>query len=72
MEFWLLENEVKYREPMQLFHNLGNGTFDEIADRAGLNNGPLKSRRGTAFGDLNDDGDLDAVVFNAAGPPPCF
>src|SRR5208337_399003 len=68
----VLEDEVKYREPVQLFHNLGNGTFDEIADRAGLNNGPLKSRRGTAFGDVNNDGNLDVAVFNAAGPPSLF
>ena len=67
-----LENEVKYREPIQLFRNLGNGTFDEIADRAGLNDGPLESRRGTAFGDLINDGNLDVVVFNAAGPPSLF
>jgi len=67
-----LANEVKYREPIQLFRNLGNGTFDEIADRAGLNNGPLESRRGTAFGDVNNDGNLDIVVFNAAGPPSLF
>jgi hypothetical protein len=67
-----LENEVKYREPLQLFRNLGNGTFDEIADRAGLNDGPLQSRRGTALGDLNNDGHLDVVVFNAAGPPSLF
>ncbi|MGA2075517.1 MAG: CRTAC1 family protein [Terriglobia bacterium] len=67
-----LENEVKYREPIQLFRNLGNGTFDEIADRTGLNDGPLESRRGTAFGDVNNDGNLDVVVFNAAGPPSLF
>jgi enediyne biosynthesis protein E4 len=67
-----LENEVKYGEPIQLFRNLGNGTFEEIADRAGLNDGPLKSRRGTAFGDVNNDGNLDVIVFNAAGPPSLF
>jgi enediyne biosynthesis protein E4 len=67
-----LENEVRYREPILLFHNLGNGTFDEMADQAGLNDGSLKSRRGTAFGDVNNDGNLDVVVFNAAGPPSLF
>ncbi|HTD56683.1 MAG TPA: VCBS repeat-containing protein, partial [Silvibacterium sp.] len=67
-----LETEVKYREPLQLFRNLDGRKFEEIADKAGLNNGPLQSRRGTAFGDLNNDGNLDVVVFNAAGPPSLF
>jgi enediyne biosynthesis protein E4 len=66
------EDEVKYGEPLQLFRNLRNGTFVEIADQVGLNDGPLKSRRGTAFGDVNNDGNLDVVVFNAAGPPSLF
>jgi len=67
-----LETEVKYREPLQLFRNLGNGHFDDVADKAGLNSGPLQSRRGTAVGDINNDGNLDVVVFNANGPPSLF
>jgi hypothetical protein len=67
-----LPNEAKYREPLQLFRNLGNRTFEEIANAAGLNDGPLQSRRGTAFGDINNDGNLDFVVFNAAGQPSLF
>jgi len=67
-----VEDEPRYCEPLQLFRNLGNGTFEEIADRAGLNDGSLQSRRGTAFGDVNNDGNLDVVVFNAVGPPSLF
>ena len=67
-----LETEVKYREPLQLFRNIDGRRFEEIANKAGLNNGPLQSRRGTAFGDINNDGNLDIVVFNAAGPPSLF
>jgi hypothetical protein len=67
-----VQDEARYGEPLQLFRNLGNGSFEEIADRAGLNAGPLRSRRGTAFGDVNNDGNLDVVVFNAAGPPSLF
>jgi len=59
-----LENEVKYREPMQLFRNLGNGTFDEIADRAELNDGPLQSRRGTEIVEGQ------AIKRTLALPPP--
>jgi len=67
-----LPNEVPYAEPMQLFRNLGNKTFEEIAGSAGLNRGKLQSRRGTAFGDINNDGKLDMVVFNAGAPPSLF
>jgi hypothetical protein len=67
-----LPKEYKFAEPIQLFRNLGNLTFKEMADDAGLNNGPLHSRRGTAFGDINNDGKLDVVVFNVNGPPSVF
>jgi hypothetical protein len=67
-----LPGEVRYVEPMQLFRNKGDKTFDEVADAAGINSGPLKSRRGTAFGDINNDGKLDMVVFNVNGAPSLF
>jgi hypothetical protein len=67
-----LETEVKYREPLQLFRNLDGSKFEDIANQAGLNSGPLQSRRGTAIGDIDNDGNLDFVVFNADGPPSLF
>lgn len=67
-----LADEPSFAEPLQLFHNLGNRTFEEIANQSGLNSGVLHSRRGTAFGDVNNDGNIDAVVFNVAGPPSLF
>lgn len=67
-----LPDEPRFREPIQLFRNLGNRAFTEIADAAGLNDGELESRRGTAFGDINDDGKLDIVVFNVGAPPSLF
>lgn len=67
-----LPKEYKFAEPIQLFRNLGNLTFKEMADQAGLNNGPMHSRRGTAFGDINNDGNLDVVVFNVNAPPSVF
>lgn len=67
-----LANEVKFREPLQLFHNLQGQHFADVADQAGLNTGPLESRRGTAIGDIDNDGDLDFVVFNVNGPPSLF
>lgn len=67
-----IPGEARFAEPLQLFRNLGDRTFEEIADSAGLNDAPLRSRRGTAFGDINNDGNLDLAVFNVAGPPSVF
>jgi hypothetical protein len=63
---------VKYREPLLLYHNKGNRTFEEIAGPAGLNDGAMYSRRGVAFGDVNNDGNVDMVVFNVGAPPSLF
>lgn len=68
----VLENEVRFREPLQLFRNVQGRTLEDVAGPAGLNAGPLQSRRGTALGDINNDGNLDFVVFNADGPPSLF
>ncbi|MFP5229871.1 MAG: CRTAC1 family protein [Acidobacteriota bacterium] len=67
-----LVGQVKFREPIQLFRNLAGRSFEDVADEAGINAGPLQSRRGTAFGDVNNDGKLDFVVFNVDGPPSLF
>lgn len=63
---------VKYREPILLYHNKGDRAFDEIAGIAGLNDGPMYSRRGVALGDINNDGNIDMVVFNVGAPPSLF
>lgn len=67
-----LPKEYKFADPIQLFRNQGDLTFEDVADEAGLNRGKLYSRRGTAVGDINNDGKLDAVVFNADAPPSVF
>ena len=67
-----LPHELKYREPLQLFRNNGNRTFTDVSGLSGLNQGQLQSRRGTAFGDINNDGNIDVVVYNAGGPPSLF
>ena len=58
---------ARYREPMLLFRNKHDGTFDDVSSV--LANIPDASRRGAAFGDLNNDGNVDIVVINIDGPP---
>jgi hypothetical protein len=67
-----LPDQGRFAEAIELFRNLGDKTFEEIADNAGINLPPLHSRRGTAIGDINNDGQLDFVVFNVNGPPSLF
>lgn len=67
-----LPAEVKFREPMLLFRNLQGRRFQDVSSQSGLNAGPLQSRRGIAVGDINNDGNLDFVVFNVDGPPSLF
>jgi enediyne biosynthesis protein E4 len=67
-----LPHDLKYREPLQLFRNQANGTFTESANDSGLNDGPLHSRRGTAIGDIDNDGNVDIVVYNVGSPPSLF
>jgi hypothetical protein len=59
----------KYREPVLLYRNLHDGTFDEVSAQAGLADLPLHSRRGAAFGDVFNDGNVDIAVLNVGDPP---
>jgi hypothetical protein len=62
-----LPGAASYRQPMLLFRNLRNGRFEDVSNvLAGF---PKASRRGAAFGDLNNDGNLDIVVADIDGPP---
>jgi enediyne biosynthesis protein E4 len=63
------KGSAAYAQPMLLHRNLHNGTFEEVSKPAGLADMPLKSRRGTAFGDIANNGNVDIVVLNVGDPP---
>ena len=58
-----------YRTPRVVFRNLGNGRFEELIDQAGPGVAAAHSSRGCAFGDFDNDGDIDVVVVNLNEPP---
>ena len=64
-----VKGSAAYAEPMLLHRNLRNGTFEEVSKPAGLAEMPLKSRRGAAFGDIANNGNVDVVVLNVGEPP---
>jgi hypothetical protein len=60
---------LPYKGPCVLFRNRGNGTFARMRDEAGPAISARHVSRGCAFGDFDNDGDLDIVIMNQHEPP---
>jgi len=60
---------VTYRQPKVLYRNLGNGHFEDVSRKAGPAIRTESLGRGCAFGDFDNDGDVDVIVNNLDGPP---
>ena len=61
--------QLPYKGPRIVFRNLGNGSFEELGDEAGPGVSAQHPSRGCAFGDFDNDGDLDIVIMNVNEPP---
>ena len=62
------QNDFPLDEPNQLFRNDGDGRFVDITSEAGEALQASRISRGALLGDLDNDGDVDVVVTNNAGP----
>jgi hypothetical protein len=58
-----------YKSPRIVFHNLGNGKFQDVSTDMGPGIAERFSSRGCAFGDYDNDGDIDVLVLNMNDPP---
>lgn len=62
------DRAVRYGQRNQLLRNDGTGRFEDISDSAGKAFQQVRISRGVAVGDIDNDGDLDAVISNTDGP----
>jgi hypothetical protein len=61
--------QYPYRTPRFVFRNLGDGKFEELIDEAGPGVAAPHPSRGCAFGDFDNDGDVDILIMNQNEPP---
>lgn len=57
------------KTPRIIFRNLGNGKFEELIDEAGPGVAAAHCSRGCAFGDFDNDGDVDILIVNLNEAP---
>ncbi len=61
-----------YEEPNAVFRNLGNSRFQDVSAEAGPDFQKAAPHRGVAFGDMDNDGRIDAVVTVLNGKSEYF
>ncbi len=65
-------DNLTFPEPAQLFRNRGDGTFEDVTATRARDLERPSVGRGSAFLDLENDGDLDLVMLVAGGAPRLF
>ncbi len=68
-EVELKSPDAAYKTPSVIFRNLGEGKFEELREQAGPGIAESHSSRGAAFGDFDNDGDIDILLVNLNEPP---
>jgi hypothetical protein len=61
--------ETRYKQPRLLYWNVGAGKFKDISRTSGSGLTTAWASRGSAVGDLDNDGSLEVVINNLGGRP---
>jgi hypothetical protein len=64
----VVQPQVKYAQQPHLFHNLGKNKFEEVTTTVGSSLQRSIVGRGVAYGDFDNDGDLDLLITANNGP----
>jgi enediyne biosynthesis protein E4 len=64
-----VDGPIRYKQPKVLYQNLGNGKFRDVSQSAGPGISMESAARGCAFGDVDNDGNIDVLVNPINGSP---
>lgn len=64
----IIQPNLRYRQPLQLFRNLGKNRWEDVTKKLGSALNHAIVGRGGAYGDIDNDGDLDLIITENGGP----
>jgi hypothetical protein len=67
-----IKTEAAYKQRKVVYRNLGNGRFADVTERLGPPATTPKAGRGAAFGDFDNDGQIDVAIANVNDQPDLF
>ncbi len=64
-----IDPSERYAGPRLVYRNLGDGRFEDVSELAGPGVKEKHASHGAAFGDFDNDGDIDVLIMNMDEPP---